>query len=72
MRTDRLVTRSSTERVATRPIVDRQTPVETSPSLAVGNNKKQTYTETGTHTDADKLSQKSIGICVEGVCPCAV
>ena len=39
MRTDRAVTRSSSERVATRPIVDRQTPVKTLPSLAVGNNK---------------------------------
>ena len=34
---NRAVTRSSSERVATRPIVDRQTPVKILPSLAVGN-----------------------------------
>ena len=32
MRTDRAVTRPSSERVAKRPIVDRQTPVKTLPS----------------------------------------
>ena len=37
MRTDRAVTRTSSERVAMRQIVDRQTPVKTLPSLAVGN-----------------------------------
>ena len=37
MRTDRAVTRPSSEPVATRLIVDRQTPVKTLPSLAVGN-----------------------------------
>ena len=37
MRTDRAVTRMSSDRVATRPIVDGQTPVKTLPSLAVGN-----------------------------------
>ena len=38
MRTDRAVTRPSSEPVFMRPIVDRQTPVKTLPSLAVGNN----------------------------------
>ena len=38
MRTDRALTRPSSDRVAMRPIVDRQTPVKTLPSLAVGNN----------------------------------
>ena len=37
MHTDRAVTRSSSEPVAMRPIVDRQKPVKTLPSLAVGN-----------------------------------
>ena len=36
MRTDRAVRRPSSEPVAVRPIVDRQTPVKTLPSLAVG------------------------------------
>ena len=39
MRTDRAVTRSSSERVATCPIVDGQTPVKRLPSLAVGINQ---------------------------------
>ena len=40
MRTDRTVTRPSSEPMRPmRPIVDRQTPVKTLPSLAVGNNK---------------------------------
>ena len=38
MRTDRAVTRLSSEPVSIRPIVDRQTPVKTFPSLAVSNN----------------------------------
>ena len=38
MRTDRAVTRMTSDRVAIRPIVDRQTPVKTLPSLAVGND----------------------------------
>ena len=38
MRTDRAVTRTSSERVAIRPIEDRQTSVKTLPSLAVGKN----------------------------------
>ena len=38
MRTDRAVTRPNSELVSMRPIVDRQTPVKTLPSLAVGNN----------------------------------
>ena len=38
MHTDRAVTRPSSEPVAMRPIVDRQTPVKTLPSLTVGNN----------------------------------
>ena len=38
MRTDRALTRPSSDRVAMKPIVDRQTPVKTLPSLAVGNN----------------------------------
>ena len=36
MRTDRAITRLSSDRVAMRPIVERQTPVKTLPSLAVG------------------------------------
>ena len=36
MRTDRAVTRLRSEQVAMRPIVDRQTPVKTLSSLAVG------------------------------------
>ena len=39
MCTDRAITRMSSDRVAMRPIVDRQTPVKTLPSLAVGNNR---------------------------------
>ena len=38
MRTNRTITRPSSEPVSMRPIVDRQTPVKTLPSLAVGNN----------------------------------
>ena len=38
MRTDRAVIRMSSDRGAMKPIVDRQTPVKTLPSLAVGNN----------------------------------
>ena len=38
MRTNRAVTGMSSERVAVRPIVDRQTPVKTLPSFAVGNS----------------------------------
>ena len=38
MRTDRAVTRMSSESVAMRLIVNRQTPVKTLPSLAVGKN----------------------------------
>ena len=37
MRTDRAITRPSSEPVFMRSIVDRQTPVKTLPSLAVGN-----------------------------------
>ena len=37
MRTNRAVTRPSSEPVSMRPIVDRQTPVKTLPSFAVGN-----------------------------------
>ena len=40
MRTDHDVTRPSSEPVSMRPIVDRQTPLKTLPSLAVGNYKK--------------------------------
>ena len=43
MHTARAVTRPSSEPVSMRPIVDRQTPVKTLPSLAVGNKE---YTET--------------------------
>ena len=39
MRTDRAVTRPSSEPVSMRPIVDRQTPVKTLPSLAVGDDQ---------------------------------
>ena len=39
MRTDRKVTMMSSDRVAMMPIVNRQTPVKTLPSLAVGNYK---------------------------------
>ena len=38
MRTDCAVTRSSSERVAMKPIVDRHTPVKILPSLDVGNH----------------------------------
>ena len=44
MLTDRAVTRPSSEPVAMRPIVDRQTPVKTLPSLVVGNNNKIKFT----------------------------
>ena len=37
MHTDRAVIRLNSERVAMSPFVDRQTPVKTLPSLAVGN-----------------------------------
>ena len=37
MRTDHSVTRPSSESVSMRPIVDRQTPVKTLPSPALGN-----------------------------------
>ena len=37
MRTDRAIIRPSSEPVAMRPTADRQTPVKTLPSLAVGN-----------------------------------
>ena len=40
MHTDRAVTRPSSEPVSMRPIVDRQTPVKTLPSLAVGKKLK--------------------------------
>ena len=43
MRTDRAVTRSSSERVAARLIVDRQTPVKILPSLTVGKNCEHVY-----------------------------
>ena len=46
MRTDRAVTRLSSEPVAMRPIMDRQTPVEALSSLAVGNNKTSQFTVT--------------------------
>ena len=39
MHTDRAITRPSSESVSMRPIVDRQTPVKTLPSLAVGNKE---------------------------------
>ena len=39
MRTDPAATSMSSDRVAIRPIVDRQTPVRTLPSLAVGRKK---------------------------------
>ena len=42
MHTDRAITRPSSESVSMRPIVDRQTPVKTLPSLAVGNNSHST------------------------------
>ena len=38
MRTDRVVTRPSSEPVAMRPIVDKQKPVKTLPSLVVGKD----------------------------------
>ena len=38
MRTDRAVTRMTGDQVVMRLIVDRQTPVKTLPSLAVGKN----------------------------------
>ena len=41
MQTDQDVTRPTSEPVSMRPIVDRQTPVKTLPSLAVGNNRKR-------------------------------
>ena len=41
MRTDHTVTRPSSEPVFMRSIVDRQTPVKTLPSLAVGNQGPQ-------------------------------
>ena len=44
MRTDRAVTRPSSERVAMRPKVDRQTPVKTLPNLAVGNKSRHIMT----------------------------
>ena len=43
MRTDRAVTRPSSEPVFMRPIVDRQTPVKTLPSLAVSNKQKESH-----------------------------
>ena len=49
MRTDRAVTRPSSEPVGMRPIVDRQTPVKTLPSLAVGN-KKETPIDIALHS----------------------
>ena len=41
IRTDRAVTRPSSEPVSMRSIVDTQTPVNTLPSLAVGNNERK-------------------------------
>ena len=41
MHSDRAVTRPSSEPVSMRPIVDRQTPVKTLPSLAVDNQKNR-------------------------------
>ena len=38
MRTDRAITMMTNDRAAMWPIVDRQTPVKTLPSLTVGNN----------------------------------
>ena len=38
MHTDHAVSRLSSEPVSMRPIVDRQTPMKTLPSLAVGKN----------------------------------
>ena len=43
MRTDRAVRRPSSEPVAVRPIVDRQTPVKTLPSLAVIHCNRKKY-----------------------------
>ena len=42
MCTDRAVARPSSERVAVTQIEDRQTPVKTLPSLAVGKNQHLT------------------------------
>ena len=39
MRTDRAITRPSSEPISMRPIVDRQTPVKTLHSLTVGNKE---------------------------------
>ena len=38
MRTNRAVARPSSEPISMRPIVDRQTPVKTLPSLAIGKD----------------------------------
>ena len=48
MRTYHAVTRPSSERVAMRPIVDRQTLVKTLPSLAVDKNRVLAVTKLGT------------------------
>ena len=45
MRTDRTITKPNSERLVMRLIVDRQTPVKTLPSLAVGNNRVLELTE---------------------------
>ena len=42
MRTDHAITRPSSEPASMRPIVDRQTPVKTLPSLAFGNYNSRT------------------------------
>ena len=43
MHTNRAITRPSSESVSMRPIGDRQTPVKTLPSLAVGNNLQKAH-----------------------------
>ena len=48
MCTDRAVTWPSSEPVSMRPIVDRQTPVKTLPSLAVGKYRYMSFLEVRT------------------------
>ena len=47
MRTAHTITWLSSEPVSMRPIVARQTPMKTLPSLAVGNNERMLHSKIG-------------------------
>ena len=64
MHTNRAITRPSSESVSMRPIGDRQTPVKTLPSLAVGNNLQKTHVTGAGQGRAHEITHSLLGYAV--------